>query len=145
MDKIYDFQFINKHQGYDAINNPDRLNQSELLPIGIKWKFNGSQYSIVNEDGVIGVILEKRNELAIIEGMKSFTTNKAYIVNGKGALLWNIGELLYKQKHVKTNKIFFVYNENDLVYFLFNNSLCDYRFSIDPITGEISDFDEVKW
>lgn len=99
----------------------------------------------MNEDGVIGGILEKRSELAITEGMKSFTTNKAYIVNGKGALLCNIGELLYKQKHVKTNKNFFVYNENDLVYFLFNNSLCDYRFNIDPITGEISDFDEVKW
>lgn len=115
MDKIYDFQFINKHQGYDAINNPDRLNQSELLPIGIKWKFNGTQYSIVNEDGVIGVILEKRNELAIIEGMISFTTNKAYIVNGKGDLLWNIGELLYKQKYVKTNRFFFVDNDKDEV------------------------------
>ena len=145
MDKIYDFQFINKHQGYDAINNPDRLNQSELLPIGIKWKFNDTQYSIVNEDGVIGVILEKRNELAIIEGMISFTTNKAYIVNGKGDLLWNIGELLYKQKYVKTNRFFFVDNDKDSVYFLFNNSICDYRFSIDPITGEISDFYEVKW
>ncbi|WP_294615879.1 hypothetical protein [uncultured Gilliamella sp.] len=145
MKDITDFQFVKRCSNYDNLNNPNLLSQSELLPIGIRWRFNGKQYSIKNEEGVIGVLLQDFNKLAIIEGAESNNINKAYIINATGLIIWDIKELLYKQKNIHDCRIYYLYYEKNNLYFLLNNSSCEYRFNVDPITGKIDELYAIRW
>lgn len=145
MKDIIDFQYIKRDPSYDSLNNPYALNQFELLPIGIRWQFNTKEYIIKNEQGVIGILLPEINRLAIIEGAESKNINKAYIINATGLIIWDIKELLYKQKYIRDCRIFYVYSEKDKLYFLLNHSLCDHRFNVDPVTGMIDELHEIRW
>lgn len=145
MNDIIDFQLIKKCSNYDTLNNPNLLSQSELLPIGVRWKFNGKEYSIKNKEGVIGVLLQEFNKLAIIEGAESHNINKAYIINETGFIIWDIKELLYKQKNIQGCRIFYVYYEKNKLDFFMTNFSCDYRFNVDPVTGKVDELHEIRW
>ena len=45
---ITNFELIYKYGNYDRKNNLSGLTVEELMPIGIKWKYNGQEYKINN-------------------------------------------------------------------------------------------------
>jgi hypothetical protein len=67
LEKIADLRIVDRHPGYDKVNNPQRLSVAELAPVGLTWQSGGVQH-------------------AVVEGPYDPSANRAYIVNADGSL-----------------------------------------------------------
>jgi hypothetical protein len=149
---INDFTYIEEIENYDKGNNPLKLSAYELLPVGIKWNYNGQEYKIQNGNRITAKLLNDKKHIAIIEENEKL--NEAYIVDGNNIREYNIRELLDEKNleikspyiigennYTKLNKdilifydVFYVRQE---LYFYVNIENEDYRFSFDFETGKI--------
>jgi hypothetical protein len=95
---INDFIYIEEIENYDKENNPLKLSVYELLPVGIKWNYNGKEYKIQNGNRITAKLLNDKKHIAIIEisNNKSGKLNEAFIVDGNNIQEYNIRELLGK-------------------------------------------------
>jgi hypothetical protein len=151
MDNIIEnLTFINEIENYDRENNPLHLSVYELLPVGIKWNYNGQEYKIQNGNKINAKLLKDDKHIAIIEENKKM--NEAYIINGNNIQKYNIRKLLNKKdltinspyimgNNIKLNKetlTFYdvYYEELELYFFAFIRNEY-YRFSFDVETGGI--------
>jgi hypothetical protein len=150
---ITNFEFIEKTEGYDKINNPLRLSVYELLPAGIKWHYNGKEYKIKKETGLVAILLNDEKHIAVVEETLNGELNEAYIVTGNNIQKYNIRRLLnesdltikspYAAEENNTvkdkNTIIFdaVYYEGQELYFFIFIKNEYYRFSFNLENGKI--------
>jgi hypothetical protein len=155
-DAISNFTLIEKIENYDKAGNPLNLSVYELLPIGIKWNYNGRAYEIQNGNKLTAKLLNDRKHIAIIEVSDNKNLNEAYIVDGTNVQKYNIRKLLDENdleirsphiigenNRIKLNKctlIFYdVYYVDRELYFYVIIENADYRFSFDLETGKIGE------
>jgi hypothetical protein len=86
LEKIADLRIVDRHPGYDKVNNPQRLSVAELAPVGLTWQSGGVQHTIHSQAGVSGRLLGDASGIAVIEGPYDPSANRAYIVNADGSL-----------------------------------------------------------
>jgi hypothetical protein len=143
MKKIQQFYEIAKKNINDI--KPDEIwHESDIVPTTIGWIYEGNPHKIVNKYGIRSVILEQFCCIAVIESIYDEKTNNAYIIENIGTIKWDVKKLVYEQKGDKINYIHSLYFYDNIIYFLFDKSLITYRFSVDPITGEVGNYIETK-
>ncbi|WP_421378577.1 hypothetical protein ACOCG7_30930 [Paraburkholderia sp. DD10] len=86
LEKIADLRIVDRHPGYDKVNNPQRLSVAELAPVGFTWQSGGVQHAIHSLAGVSGRLLGDASGIAVVEGPYDPSANRAYIVNADGSL-----------------------------------------------------------
>ncbi|WP_155681565.1 hypothetical protein [Burkholderia stagnalis] len=79
-------EFVERHPGYDTLNNPRRLTVAELMPIGLTWRSGGVRHAVTSQAGVAGRLLGDASGIAVVEAPYDLATNCAYIVNADGSL-----------------------------------------------------------
>jgi hypothetical protein len=84
--KITDLRIVERHPGYDKVNNPQRLTVSELTPVGLTWQSGGAQHAIQVQAGVSGIPLDDASGIAVVEAPYEPSGNRAYIANADGSL-----------------------------------------------------------
>ncbi|AOK51282.1 hypothetical protein [Burkholderia stagnalis] len=84
--KVTDLAFVERHPGYDTLNNPNRLTVAELMPIGLTWRSSGVQHAIHSQAGVAGRLLGDASGIAVVEAPYDLSANCAYIVNADGSM-----------------------------------------------------------
>lgn len=90
---------------------------------------------------ITAILLKGEEEIGIVEAPFNFKENKAYIINGDKSIKWNILKLIKnKYENLFINNNIFVsdlYYITNTLYFsiIINNE--DYRFSFDPMNGDI--------
>jgi hypothetical protein len=132
--QIMEFSYIEALEDYDKINNPLKLPAYELLPVGIKWKYNGQEYIINNGTKITALLLTDNQNIVVIEEPDDEKLNKAYIVNGKNEIKYDIKKIIRQDKEI-INDVKYVNNE--LYYFGKNNGI-KYKFTIDLEKGGIN-------
>ena len=142
--EIENILIIESFEKYDKQKNPLKLSVYDLLPCGVKWKYNGNEYLINNENKIEVLLLKNNENISIIEEPYNKIKNKAYIVNGENEVKYNIKDLLLENKEfmLEYNGInIFIYEahyiENELFYFLNINGF-DYRILFDLKSGELN-------
>ena len=128
------FTIIKAFEKYDKHKNQLKLSVYDLLPIGIKWNYNGKEYTINNGNKIEALLLKDNKNISIIEEPYSIIKNKAYIIDGNSKTKYNIKGLLLENKNFiseyKVNKLYIYeahYIDNELYYFININEF-DYRF-----------------
>lgn len=81
-----DLEFVERHPGYDTLNNPRRLTVAELMPIGMTWRSGGVQHAVHSQAGVTGRLLGDASGIAVVEAPYDVSANCAYIVNADGSM-----------------------------------------------------------
>lgn len=116
----------------------------DTLPYVITWSYNDMNHRIEDINKLVPLVLKDSQHIAIIQAPYNKELNKAYIINGDGNVVWNLTDLLKKQKSLNQ----FLFSD---VYYI-NNSLCffvvisniDYRFEFNLCTGKVGDLIESK-
>lgn len=90
---LKNFQFVDRHPGYDKANNPLRRTVAELTPVGIVWTCDSAQKSIQAIAGIGAVPLADMSGIAVFEGPYDDKNNRAYIVNCDGSIRAQVGPL----------------------------------------------------
>ena len=93
---------------------------------------------------LIPLVLKDSQHIAIIQAPYNKELNKAYIINGDGNIVWNLTDLLKKQKHLNQFLFSDVYYINNSLYFFIVISNIDYRFEFNLCTGKVGDLIESK-
>lgn len=143
MQRIEQFYKIAK-KNIDDIKPNEKWHESDVVATTVGWVFKGKWHKIVNRYGIRSIILEPFGCLAIIESVYDEQTNTAYIIENNGTIRWDIKKLVYEQKGDKINCIHSLIFYDNTIYFLFDNALITYRFSVDLITGRIGNYIETK-
>ena len=153
---ITNFELIYKYGNYDRKNNLSGLTVEELMPIGIKWKYNGQEYKINNGKKLSAILLENNKNIAIVEEPYNNQLNKAYIINGNNTEKYNVKNLLNKidlktrspyilggNNFVRINKYGLLFDypcyEGNELYFHISANNNEYRFLFDLETGKIGE------
>jgi hypothetical protein len=128
-------------ESYDRINNPDRLSVSELSPMGISWCYNSQCYEITNERRVSALFLKDETGIVVVEAPFDHSNNKAYIINAKGEIVWNVKDLFHAKYKDFINGYYVsfyypIYESSGLYFHITMNNL-EYRFLFDILTGDI--------
>ncbi|TDB42697.1 hypothetical protein [Photorhabdus khanii] len=90
MNKIISYEVIERFPEYDKSKNKKRLNQQQLLPIGIKWQSNKDNYQISNLNGLRFQVLNDMTGLVVIESPMDENDSKAYILNADNTIRCHI-------------------------------------------------------
>jgi hypothetical protein len=133
MKKIQEFKLIDRLDGYDKLKNPAALAIFELLPVGISWIYDGSEYHRWCEQKLLGVLTNNQNNIALIEAPFNKQANQAYILNPDGSIKWNVGDILRKESGLLIFSD--VYYIGDDLYYFAHLTGRDLRFSFDTTTG----------
>jgi len=134
MKSIVKFNLLFNDENYDRVTNPLRLNVFELLPIGMSWEHNAKKLVKKNPNKIISLLSNDGEAIAAVESPFDPVENKALVINPDASIRWDIGAVL--NLNIKDNLMFSdVYYVNDELFFFFNKSGKDFRFSFDVFTG----------
>lgn len=138
MTRIQNFRHIERHPGYDKVQNPKRLTVMELLPIGVAWDNKGQNFEVLKTWGVLAVPLNDFSGVAIVEGpFERGAQNRAYVMNADGSIRFEI------TKPTELSALVFsdvYYAGGELCFFLSGTS-GDFRLSVNESDGTISKID----
>jgi hypothetical protein len=137
---VTDFQIIERHPGYDVVNNPLRFTVADLMPIGISWKSNGIFHAIENQDGVIGVLLNDLSGIAVVEAPYHTDNNRAYIVNPDGMIKMQLDS----QTNFGRVSFYEVLYINDHLAFLAATPKGDIRIEVNDKGGIVINIAEIR-
>lgn len=139
--KISKFKLIDSLGSYDKSKNINRLSIYDLLSEGVSWTYNGKNYQLLNEKKITAILLKGEQEIGIVEAPFNFKENKAYIINGDKSIKWNILKLIknkfensFINNNIAVSDLYYI--ENTLYFSIIINNE-DYRFSFDPMNGDI--------
>ena len=141
--QISNFEKIEQFENYNKNTNHLHLSVYDLLPIGVKWNYNGKKYIIKNGNKIEALLLNNNVSIAIIEEPYNIIKNKAYIINGNNEIEYDLKELLRENKNLITEydiKDFFIYEIHYIdseLYCFINIDEFDYRFSLNVLNGKI--------
>ncbi|MGH8780359.1 hypothetical protein [Paraburkholderia sp.] len=79
------FQAIERHPGYDKVDNPQRFSVLDLTPVGITWQSGGATETVRSSSGIKGLCLSDLSGVAVVEAPYESAINRAYIVNADGS------------------------------------------------------------
>jgi hypothetical protein len=95
--KIINFKIIEAFEKYDEHKNPLNLSVYDLLPVGVKWNYNGKEYQINNGNKMETLLLKNNQSISIIEEPYNKIKNRAYIINGNNEIQYNVNNLLLEK------------------------------------------------
>lgn len=127
------FQLIERHPGYDTVNNPQHLTVADLTPAGITWQSDGVVKTIRNPAGVDGLPLSDLSGIAAVEAPYDAGTNRASIVNADGSVRAQI------DSQTEFGRVMFydVHYVNGTLAFLAATQSRDVRIEVSEIDGSV--------
>lgn len=133
MGKICNFEIMSNRVSYDDNKKNQKLSVFDLMPIGVSWNYNGREYSIIDDNKIIPLILSDNDLIAVIESPFDKEKNQAYIINPNGSVRWDLKKIV--GRYTGGIVFFDVYYIGGELYFFVNINNSDYRFLFDVTSG----------
>lgn len=132
---IDNFRVADNLAGYDKKNNPQRFSVFDLLSKGVAWSYLNKQYEIMDDNGVVSLLLTGCNEIALIKAPFDKGANRAWIINADSTVKWDVSGII---KKTYNDAVFYdVYYIGGELFFFIHVNNNDFRFSFDAISGNI--------